>query len=353
MRTRFGTILLTFAALLALTLLAGCGGDDSSGPSGSSDTDPQEILDAALGDDQQIDSGVLDLSFDLESTGGTAGTISASVEGPFQSREVGQLPLIDLTANASVDSAETSFEFDGGLTVTEDGAYVSFDGTDYEVDDQTFALLEQSYEQSAQLQEQSGEEGSLQAFGIDPANWLSELTNEGTEDLDGTEVVHVSGTADVPRIVEDLTSIAEQTGQSSQIDQAQFQNLEDLVSNATVDVYASAEDSTLRQLDLGIDVNDPSGEETTTVGLSIGIDDPNGDVEITAPDDAQPIADLLGQIPGGAEALGGLGSLGGTGASSGSGGTPPGGAAAGDYYDCAAGAESEADLEACAELLAP
>jgi hypothetical protein len=349
MRTRFASLILTISALFALALLAGCGGGDSSGGSGS-DTDPQEILQGALGGDQQIDSGVLDLTFDLASTGATEGSLSASLQGPFQSGN-GQLPQLDLTASASVDAATTTIDFDGGLTITGDGAYVSYNGTDYQVDDQTFALLQQSYEQSSQLQEQSGsDQGSLQAFGVDPANWVTDLTNEGTEDLDGTEVVHVSGTADVPTIVADLEKIAEQTGQASQIDQAGLRQVQDSVTNATIDVYANTDDNSLRKIDLSVDIANPGGDGATTVALSIGIADPNTDQQITAPEDAQPIADLLAQIPGGAEALGGLGSLGG---SSGASASPPGGAAAGDYYDCAAGAKSEADLQACAELLAP
>jgi len=351
MKNRLPMLIPALFALAALVLLAGCGGDDS-GASAGADTDPQEVLETALGSDgEAIESGVLDLSFGLEATGDDAGSLSASITGPFQSGGEGQLPMLDLDATASLDDgSEASFDFDGGLTVTEDGAFVSYGGTDYAVDDQTFALLQQSYEQSAQLQESEADQGSLEAFGVDPADWVNDLTNEGTEDLDGTEVVHVSGAADVPKLVADLEKIAQQTGQASQLDDAGLQEVQDSITDATIDVYASTDDGTLRQLDLSLGIANPTGSGDATVTVSIGIADPNSDQTIEAPDDPQPIADLLGQIPGGAEALGGLGGT----APSGSGGAAaPGGTAADEYYDCAANAETAADLEACAELVAP
>lgn len=342
MKTRFLSLSSTFTLVLALGLAAGCGGDDdSTSGSVSSETDPQEVLDTALGSEQAIDSGVLDLSFDLTASGPEAGTITAALTGPFQSGEdEGSLPEVDLTASATADAADTSFDFEGGLTLTPDGAFVSYSGEDYMLDEATFGLLEQSYEQSASTQEQTDDAGSLSQFGVDPASWVTDLTNEGTEDLDGTEVVHVSGSGDVTAIVDDLTSIAEQTGQAGQLDTAELGQLEELVESASIDVFANAEDDTLRQLDLNMEIADPTGDGTATLSFSIGIAEPNTEQEITAPTDARPIADLLDQIPGGAAALGGLG--GSTGAS----GLSPD-AAAGDYYDCVAAAESAEDLQAC------
>ena len=342
-------------ALAAVILHAGCGGDDSSDQYGA-DSDPQEVLETALGSEgESIQSGVLDLSVGLEATGEDSGSLAASVTGPFASGGEGQLPLLDLEASANIEESGTAaLDFSGGLTVTEDGAYVTYDGTAYEVDDQTFTLLEQSYAQSAQLQESEADEGSLEALGIDPAEWMSELTNEGTQDLDGDDVVHVAGSADVPKIIADLESIARQTGQASELDEAGLQEVQQSVTDAQIDVYADASDGTLRKLDLSLGIANPTGEGDATVTLSIGIAEPNEDQEIQAPDDPQPIADLLGQIPGGAEALGGLGGATAPTDPSGSAGqSAPSGPAAEDYYECAANAETAADLEACAELVAP
>jgi hypothetical protein len=353
MKSPLAKLIPALLALVALVLLAGCGGDDEEATY-DADSDPQEVLEAALGSEgESIQSGVLDLSFGLEATGEDAGSLEASLTGPFESGDEGQLPKLDLEASANVEEGGASaLDFTGGLTVTSTGAYVTFDGTAYEVDEQTFTLLQQSYAQSAQLQESEADDGSLEAFGIDPAKWMSSLTNEGTEDLDGDEVVHVGGAADVPQIVADLERIAKQTGQASDLDQAGLQEVQESVTDARVDVYADSGDGTLRKLDLSLDIANPTGSGDATVTLSIGIAEPNEEQDIEAPDDAQPIAELLGQIPGGAEALGGLS---GAAPSPESSPTPsaPSGAAAEDYYECAANAKTAADLEKCAELVAP
>lgn len=362
-----GALALVLAALLALGLIAGCGGDDDEGSDGS--TDPQEILDGALGGGgEDIDSGVLELSFSLQSEGQATGEVSASLEGPFQSGGDGALPMLDFTAVANVDAPGQQVDFDGGLTLTADGAFVGYRGQDYQIDDATFTLLQESYMQSSELQASQSQEGSLAQFGIDPTTWVSELTNEGTEDIDGTEVVHVSGAANVTQIVEDLSSVAQQTGQSGQVDAAALSQAASSVEGATLDVYANAADNTLRKLDLSLSLADPSGSsETIDVIASIGIRDANAEQEISAPADPQPIADLAAQFPGN-DLLGSIGAAGGaasTGSgagtqgsagsgaqgSGGAGATAPGAGAGAEYFDCVGKATSPAAVEACSDLL--
>jgi hypothetical protein len=343
LRKNLTITLLLAAALAALVVVSGCGGGDES------DADPQEVLDSTLGGTGGVDSGVLELSLDVASTGGQEGNLTASLEGPFHSNGTATLPSVDFDVTASIDSGEPSFDFDGGLTITTDGAFVGFDGTDYQLDDATFQALEASYEQSAEQQDTVEGQGSLEQFGIDPQSWVTDLTNEGTEDLDGTEVVHISGSADVPKLVADLNDIAQQTGQAQQLDPNALSDLEDTVSNATIDVYAATDDDALRQFDIGLTLADPrGGTGEVTVTLSVGISDPGSEQEITAPSDAVPLDELLSQIPGGAEALG-LGSTGSTGASGSP--TAPAGDAAEKYYDCVAKAEDAAAVDACAAQL--
>ena len=335
--------LLAFA--FALAFVAGCGDDESS----SSDADPQEVLDTALGGEGEVTSGVLDVTFEADA--GDQGSISASLNGPFQEgAEETSLPLLDMTASVDADAPDQSFDFEGGVTLTGDAAYVTYQDTAYEVDDQTYQLLSSSYEQSAQLQEEQSQEGSLAALGIEPSTWLTDLSNEGTEEIDGDEVVHVTGTADVPKILEDLSSVAEQTGQTlSPTDQQDLDQLEQAVTEATIDVYANSDDNSLRQLDLGMAIDDPTSETTVSLDLAIGIADPNSEQDIAAPEDPQPFEGLLDQIPGGAEALGAIGGAGATGGSVAP--STGGGGAASEYYDCVAQAASEDELAECSSLL--
>lgn len=335
-------MLLLAAAVAALALLGGCGGSDAA------NEDPQAVLDKALGGEGGVDSGVLDVTLDVASTGEQAGEMTAEVEGPFQSNGAGELPSVDLDVTASVDSGGSSFDFDGGLTTTGDGAWVGFQGGEYQLDDATFQAVKASYEQSAAQQAGQEQQPSLEQFGIDPRSWVTDLTNEGTEDLDGTEVVHVAGSADVPKLVADLNDVAQQTGQEQQLDPATLKQLEDTVTDATIDVYAATDDDSLRRLDVGLTLADPSGGPgQVTVELSIGIAEPGSEQSISPPSGAKPLSDLLSQIPGGAAALGGLGAA--------SGGTaapvPPASSSAEKYYDCVARAKDAQAVEDCASLL--
>lgn len=333
--------LLLLAVPAGLVVLPGCGG------SGSSDADPQEVLDTALGAGEGTDSGVLDITLDVESSGGQEGNLSAEVKGPFQSNGTGNLPSVDFDVTAAIDSGATSFDFDGGLTITGDGLWVGFQGDDFQLDDATFQAVKASYEQSAS--EQSGEdEGSLEQFGIDPQSWVTGLTNDGTEDLDGTEVVHVSGTADVPKLIADLNDVAQQTGQASDLDATSLQQLEDTVTDATIDVYAAEDGYSLRKIEVGLTLADPrGGSGEVTVNLGIGISDPGDDQSIEPPSDAQPLDDLLNQIPGGAAALGGLGSSPGSAQSA----QPEVSGSAEKYYDCVAEAKTSEAVQDCVSLL--
>ena len=376
-RPRKPLLALLLGLLLAIALIAGCGGSGGGGGSDGS-SDPQAVLDSALGGGKPIESGVLDLGLSIDSSAAQGGTVSASLTGPFQSSGDGKLPQLDLDAKANGDTAGAPFDIEVGLTLTSDGAFVNYGGSAYKLDDATFQLLQTSYEQSSKLQTNQNDKGSLSQFGIDPESWLTDLKNEGTEDLDGTEVVHITGTADIAKIVQDLTTLAQQTGQASQLDTASLDQIKSSISNATIDVYATSDDSTLRKFEVKVDVADPNGgSDTTSIDLSVGIADPGGDQTISAPADAKPIQDLLSQIPGGgAGALGALGSLGGgstgTGtSSSGSGSASPpanssgsgtasppanssgGGSsdAANAYLDCAAKAKDAAAVDACASLL--
>lgn len=353
-RTRMSRLIAVAALLAGFALLAGCGGSDGNAVDGS--TDPQTILDSALGGSgEPIESGVLDLSLDIKNDDPSrSGTVVAALKGPFQSSGDGTLPQLQLAATAKADTPQSAFNFDGGLTVTSDAAYVSYAGDDFEVDPATFSLLQDSYAKSSQAQNDQ-KEGSLSQFGIDPESWLSDLTNEGVEDLDGTEVVHVSGSADVGKIVTDLSTVAAQTGQASPVDAQALSNIEDSFKGATVDVYATTEDAVLRSLDLKLEVAGAQGSAGTSIALSIGIADPGGDQEFTAPTDPKPIQALINQFPGATGGLGALQGLNGAG-----GGTPPadnapatGGpsGSGSEYLDCAAAAKTQQELSACDSLL--
>lgn len=340
--------LAALALALGVLLLAACGGgDDSDGTSINGDTDPQEVLDSALGGGgEPIESGVLDLEFDLESQSADLGSISATLKGPFSSNDDGELPDVDFDVTAGADVGGPTLSFQGGIVLTENGLWIDYDDQAYQLDDQAFAQVKDSYAQSSQLQDDEEEDSSFSQFGVDPQTWLTDVSNEGTTDIDGTETVHVTGKGDIAKIISDLDSVAEKSGQGDQLDPAQLQQLEDSVSDAVVDVYADTDDGTLRELDVTVDVANGAGNGTSTVKLSIGIADPNSDQEISEPEDAQPLSELLGQFPGAADSLGGLAPSSGSGNGGGTGG---GDSSA--YYQCVQQALTPEAVGECSKFL--
>lgn len=323
--------------MTALVALPGCGGGEDAS------ADPQDVLDRALSGGEGIDSGVLDVELSISSVTGDQGELDAELQGPFQSNGSGELPSVEFDVSGAIASGGIDFDFDGALTVTTEGLWVGLEGTDYQLDDATFGTLRSAYEQSA-AQRQAEPQGSLEEFGVDPRDWVTGLTNEGTEDLDGTEVVHISGSADVPKLVADLNDVAQRTGQATALSAADLNALESSVTAATIDVYAATEDDSLRGIDVGLTLADPrGGSGELDVELSFAITDAGAEQDISAPEDARPLAELLLQLPISAPKAD----------SSPPSSMPPPSAskAAEDYYDCVARANGSKAVEECASLL--
>jgi hypothetical protein len=346
---------------LAAALIAGCGSGNDS------DADPQELLEQTFSADAEITSGVLDLSLDADAEGEDGGTVSGTLSGPFQSTGADQLPEFDFDLSLNADAANQGLDFEGGLTITKDGAFVAADGTDYEVDEATFMGFQDLYAESAKSQEAESEEGAalFSQLGIDPATWLTDVSNEGTEEVGGAETVHISGSADIGRIVEDTQGLAANApGGAGELGSGQIKQLEEGVKSATVDVYTGEDDQILRRLDLALELEDPGSNDALSLSLSIGFSDVNESQEINAPEDARPLDEL---IPGGVGGLGGLGSgLGGLGGLEGLGGTGTGGGGGGgggaalpeglegandEYVKCVSEAGTPEEILDCARLL--
>src|SRR6266487_836291 len=166
-------------ALASALLLAACGG-------GGNSEDPQQVLHQTFSNPTGIHSGTLDLDVRIETSGGdNPGTLEVKLGGKFQSRGSGQFPEFDFDVSLHEDSGSQTTNGTGGLTSTGDQAFVNVQGTDYVVPQQLYDEFASTY---AQLQGQSSagkSPGLLQALHINLANWLTELKNDGTEDVEG------------------------------------------------------------------------------------------------------------------------------------------------------------------------
>jgi hypothetical protein len=363
-------LLALFALAIPGALIAGCGGDDDD-----SDADPQTILQDTFNNDTKVTGGNLTLSASVNAEGQEGGTFEGSLSGPYQGDpdNPASIPQVDWTVSSSGEIAGQSLDFDGGLVLTDDNAFVEYNGNAYELGAETYGPLKEELESQADAQAedspatfQAACEQALQQSGatdtaacdIDPANWLTNATNEGTEDVGGSESTHIHGDADLDQILNDIGGIAAAVpGLANQgFDPAELQLLEGAVDTATVDVYSTTDDNLLSKLDVNLTLDltaiPGAGQSLSTVDMTLGYEvaDINEEQTIEAPSDAQPIDQLLGDL--GID-LGDLGALGaGSGLDFGAGGGGGKAPNADAYLDCLQQAGSDADaINACASEL--
>jgi hypothetical protein len=359
LRTPFAAIVI---AILVSAFVAACGG------SSSSSQDPQQALKETFNNPKQITSGKLDVSLSVSAQGSQSGNFTAAINGPFQgSSDKTQFPQLDLSAKVSGQGAGTpSISFEGGLITTKSDAFIEYQGQAYQVPTSLYQQFQNSYAQQAQLNQSAGASSNgssiFKRLGIDPSTWLTNVSNEGTTDVGGVSTIHISGDADVGKIVSDFSQIAQSVpGATAQVPSgAQLKQVENAVKTAHIDVYTGESDHLLRKISISLDIAPPAGSTSSGVSsanldFSIELTDVNQPQTVTAPSSSKPLSDLTGQL-GGLGLLGGLSGAGG-GSSipslpSGSGGSSSGAAASASsqaYIKCALNAAGDqAKINACA-----
>jgi hypothetical protein len=365
--TRIRTfILLCLLALVVPIVIAGCGGSDDNGE------DAQQVLDETFNNDTKVTSGDLSLTASVNAEGDQGGSIEFSLGGPFQgdAENENAIPQLDWTATATGSGGGQSIDFSGGLTVTGDNAFVTYKDQSYEVGSDTFDQFKQAFEAQQQAAGDTGDaQGTIQeqcataikqaggdpsACDFDLESWLTDLSNEGTEDVGGTSTIHIHGDADVQQILTDIGNLASSLPQaaSSGFDPSQLSAASGAVTDASIDVFSGEDDHVLRKLEVNLTI-DPSAvapEGVTvpigeiTVDFAVEIDGLNDQQTIEAPSGAKPISQLLSDLGVDPSSLGGIPGLGGS-----AGGT--GGAGGSDYLDCVQQATTPAEINDFASQL--
>ena len=200
-------IFVLFAALAALaTAFAACGSSDSSSE------DPQKVIDNATL--EGVESGNLDVSLGVKAEGDEGGDINVALSGPFQSGGKESLPELDMTAKASGTAKGEDIDFEGGLTLLSDRAYVNYKGTEYEVDPTTFGFVKSGFEQAQQQGGSKRTPATSPPARKPPAasrspEFVDDLTNEGSADVDGTSTTKVSGDLNTAGAVDAIIKLTE------------------------------------------------------------------------------------------------------------------------------------------------
>jgi hypothetical protein len=324
------------------TAFVACGGDDDGGGGASSNEDPQTVLDQTFSDDQQIESADIDATFDVSIEGpGQSGSFTADLSGPIDGHGDG-FPKFDLTASLNGDAGGQNVDFEGGVTSTGDAGFVTYKGTDYEVPPSIFSYITTAYQAGQKQQSQQTQQQTLPQL----KESLTNVSNEGTEDVDGTETVHVAGDIDVDRLVDVVGKFAAQAqalgqlGATSQLPSPQeLDKLKQLVTGASFDVFSGVDDHVLRRLDFHLELQEPGGSGKATFELSVTLGSVNEAQTVEAPDNPEPLQDLLDQL--------GVGDLGALGAGSLPGIGAGGSSASGDQVQCLQEAQTQEELQRC------
>lgn len=303
LRSPYPLLALVAVAAIAMTLAA-CGGGDESGSG-----DAQQVLDSATL--QGIDSAGLDLSLDVKASGEKGGDLTVDVSGAFQGEGKGELPQLDMTAQANGEIEGRKVDFDGGLVLLPNTAYVNYEGVDYEVDPTTYSFVEQTIEQR---QRESGVEGGSEeaaacqeALGeVKVGEFVDDASSESGADVGGVSTTKVSGDLDVSGAIDALVGVAESPAcrnqlalagplpSESEIDEAKSE-VQDAVKNPHVDVYVGDDDIVRRvaaQLTIEPQGQD-SGPSKVELDLDLILTGVNEEQQISAPGRSRPLSDLF------------------------------------------------------------
>jgi hypothetical protein len=309
----------------------------------------------------------------VNAEGEEGGEVEVTLSGPFEAGAKGELPQLQMTANVEGSSEGEEINFDGGLTLLTDRAFIEYEGTAYEVDPTTFGFVKSALEQA---QQQGGaESGDITACqkaaeGLKFSQFAENLQNEGSADVDGTSTTRVSGDLSVSGAIDAVIQLTEDPACSSQLQAAGPLPLSELeeakgelskvIEKAHVDLYVG-DDDIVRKMALELTISPPeAADEKVELELEISLAAVNEEHSFSAPSGAKPLEALFKKIginplelfeAGGGEGLGGLlEGLGDT--SSGGGGSDLGGITGQEeYIECLEKAETPADLQKCASLL--
>lgn len=361
--SRFRIFALFASLAIIATVFAACG---SSSDGGNSGEDPQKLVEnASL---EGVESGELDLSMHVNAEGKEGGEVDVNLSGPFEMGAEEELPQLEMNAEVSGTADGEDIDFEGGLTLLTDRAFVAYKGTDYEVDPTTFGFLKAAFERS---QQQSGSQDvtacQKAAEGTKFSQFADNLENDGSADVDGTSTTKVSGDLNVDGAVNAVIKLTEDPACSSQLEAAgplPIGELEEAkgelskaIEKAHVDLYVG-DDDIVRKMDAELTIAPPeAADEKVELQLELTLSGVNEEQSFSSPSGAKPLEDLFGELGVNPFELlegvqsGGLGGLleGVTGGSSG-GGSSSGGGGGNAYAECLQNAQTTADLQKCAGL---
>ena len=317
---------------LALTLLAagGCGGDKSSsgGSPGATAVAAGVSADQVVSDSEakmaQVKSASFTADMGLEVQGDpnkmTDPTQKAMLSQGLSLHVEGKSATDPMAADMKISAGIAGQTLELGMMAQGDEAWVEYQGKWYAVDKKNSKSL------SAQAKTGAAPTEQLKSFGLDPSAWGTTYQMVGTEDLAGTQVYHVTATADPAKLTEDLTkamndpglldklgdpSTAKQLEQGLAQNKKQVEQLKKSLKNVAVAYWIGVDDMLMRKAELSAELatkgqQGMEGVDGMTMKMSMTMADFDQPVTVTPPAKALPFDKLMNEVFGGM--MGGSGS---------------------------------------------
>jgi hypothetical protein len=304
-------VVLALLAALALGAAACGGGGHKSSGSGA---DATALLKDTFGANHPIRSGRVDANLDVDLKGLAQLTqpLSLHLSGPFQSNGGKTLPdfAFDLDLQGGDKPITVGAVFAGG------GGYLTIEGQAFDLGADLYKTFKTSYEKAkASSSAKSGSDdgqASLSALGISPLRWLKDPKNVGTEDIAGTQTVHLASGVDVAKLLEDISTLlgkaknvtsaggaATGTSVPTSLTAQQRDIITKSITSAKVDVWTGAKDHTLRKVAVNVQVDVPQelraqagNLQTGHVIFQVTIAQLNQAQKVVKPADVRPISQL-------------------------------------------------------------
>ncbi|HEX5927457.1 MAG TPA: hypothetical protein VFY45_26815 [Baekduia sp.] len=308
----FSRRLVVLALLAALTMgVVACGGSDNK--SSGADADATTLLKDTFGADHPIRSGRLDANLDVDLKGLARITepLSLHLNGPFQSNGGKTLP--DFALGLDLQGGEKPITV--GAVFADGGGYLTIEGQAFDLGADLYKTFKTGYEKakaSASSKSAGDNQASLSALGISPLRWLQDPKNVGTEDIAGTQTVHLASGVNVAKLLEDISTLlgkakgvtsagsaATGTAVPMSLTAQQRDVIAKSIKSAKVDVWTGAKDHTLRKVAVNVQVDVPKelrakagNLQTGHVIFQVTIAQLNQDQKIVKPANVRPISEL-------------------------------------------------------------
>ena len=322
-------VLLVLLLALGVGTIAGCGSQASSGSApaataataatltaaqivAQSETKMKDVTSASFTGDMSLKvSGDPSKMTDPTTKAMLSQGVSLHLEGKSQNQPV--------AADVKISLGLGGQTVDLGLLSKGTKSWVQYRGKWYAMDGKSAKSL------STQAQTGAAPTEQLKSLGLDPSHWGTSYMLDGTEDLGGTQVYHVTATADPQKLADSLMKAASDpslakklggTAELKQLEQGLSQNkkqaeqLKKSLKNVSVDYWIGVDDMFIHKASFSATVDtkgqkDMAGVDGMTMGMDLTMSDFGQPVTVAAPANAQPLNDLLNQMFGGGLTTGG------------------------------------------------